>query len=461
MAIPDSRRKCRLLALSPIADDPRVRRMGDALSDDGWDVTGIGLPGAVSAPPSWPILTHPPIAEPQGRAGLAERASAVVAAAVLAPAEGLFRIAGSPYAAALGDFRRVAVNAERPLATLGRVIARRSAAMSQARDLLTTAEKLRAKYWLLSPYLEGMQEIVQGLEGPALWVANDWWMLPIADAGRQRSGGVIAYDSHELATEEYAERPEWRRFQRPIVAAVESALIGNARVVTTVSPSITQHLRSLYDLDVPAMTLRNAPSYEEMAFRPAGQTIRVLYHGLVRPGRGLDLAIESLPFWRKEFTLTIRGPVEGDYDKHLKERAKALNVKHRVTFMPPEAMTDLVRTASAFDIGLMALPDISLHARYALPNKLFEYLMAGLAIVVTDLPEMGSLVRSTGAGVAAARAEPAAIAEAMNSITAETLNAMKRAALEAAKRLNWQTEAAPVLAAYTEALDRNLDQAGD
>jgi hypothetical protein len=56
-------------------------------------------------------------------------------------------------------------------------------------------------------------------------------------------------------------------------------------------------------------------------------------------------------------------------------------------------MTDLVREAAAFDVGLFALPRHSNHNRYALPNKFFEYSMAGLALCVSDLPEMGALVR--------------------------------------------------------------------
>lgn len=452
-------RKCRLLAWSPIADDPRVRRMGDALTAAGWDVTGVGLAGAKSAPPAWPIISTPELdvdtrsTAGQGALATLERTGVRAASAVLAPVEQLLQIAGSSYAAPLRDIRKRAITADRPLASFARSLSRQSKRRNEERGL-SDDEKMRLRYWRLSPDLNAMKQIVEHLDGPALWVANDWWMLPIADAGQARSGGSIVYDSHELATEEYSEKPEWRRFQRPIVAAVETALISKARIVTSVSPGIRDHLKTQYDLRAPTMTLRNAPSYQETPFRPAGEKIRVLYHGLVRSGRGLETTIESVASWRSEFELTIRGPSEPAYLDALKARVNELGLGSRVTFSDPVPMTELVARARDFDIGIMALPDLSLHTRYALPNKLFEYLMAGLALIVTDLPEMRTLVNTTGAGAVTPDATPAAIAGSINSITREKLDAMRRAALVAARQYNWEVESTPVLAAYADLMDR-------
>jgi glycosyltransferase involved in cell wall biosynthesis len=453
-----NRRECRLLAWSPIADDPRVRRMGDALTEKGWNVIGIGLPGALSSPPAWPILTPPPaeLVHETKRSGemlaMAERAGARTASALLAPAEGLLRIARSPYASIISDVRQRAIRVDRPIAGLVRAVNRRAARRRQEQGL-SERDRLRSRFWALSPHLRAMKEIAEAQSGPALWVANDWWMLPIAEAGLRQAGGLMAYDSHELATEEYAERPDWERFQRPIVSAVESSLIREAKVVTTVSPRITEHLRLLYKLDAATMTLRNAPRYFETAFRPSGEKIRMLYHGLVRSGRGLEAMIESVPLLRPEFALTIRGPSDPGYLKQLQDRARTLDVAHRIAFEPPVPMTELVRMAAAFDIGVMALPDRSLHMRYALPNKLFEYLMAGLAILVTDLPEMAGLARSSRSGVIAKDATAASIAAALNATTRDQIDAMKRSALDAAKRYNWENESAPVLTAYAAAMD--------
>ena len=67
----------------------------------------------------------------------------------------------------------------------------------------------------------------------------------------------------------------------------------------------------------------------------------------------------------------------------------------RVRLAPPVAMTELVRAAKDFDVGFFALPGSSRHNELALPNKFFEYVTAGLAVCISELPEMARLVRGT------------------------------------------------------------------
>lgn len=448
--------KAVLLSLSAIADDPRVRRMGDALAARGWDVTGVGLTGAVSARPSWPVCEAPsperaPRAVSTNFSAQAERWVGRLVAASLGPGEALLHAAHSPYARVVADVRTRIPQMDRPLQSFGRAVQRRATRI--AADARRAPEERRtAQLHRLWPQLPAMHQIVRALPGPALWIANDWTTLQLAHAGRTRSGGAIVYDSHELATEEYAELPEWRRFQRPLVQAMEQRFIGEARVVSSVSPGITAHLERLYGLQhAKRLTLLNAPSYVPTDFRPTGNVTRLLYHGVVAAGRGLEETIDAVAMLRPDFTLTIRGPASTpEYLRSLQKRAEP--VASRVTFEPPVPMTQLVSAARAFDVGVMALPGHSLHADYALPNKLFEYLMAGLAIAVTDLREMGALARSTGAGVTIPALSAASIAGTLNKLTREHIDEKRRAALEAARTLNWEAQSGPVLDAYEAAM---------
>ena len=62
----------------------------------------------------------------------------------------------------------------------------------------------------------------------------------------------------------------------------------------------------------------------------------------------------------------------------------------RVRLAPPVPMTSLVQEAAGFDIGLFALPRSSRHNELALPNKFFEYIMAGLATCRHGIARNGS-----------------------------------------------------------------------
>ncbi len=122
-------------------------------------------------------------------------------------------------------------------------------------------------------------------------------------------------------------------------------------------------------------------------------------------------------------------------------------------FLPAVPMAGLVAAAAAHDVGVMVPPDTTDHMRYCLPNKFFEYVMAGLGVLVTDLPDMAALVRSYGFGTLVERCEPAAIAAAVNRLEPGMVAAQRAAARAAAPELSWERESQALLAALAPALE--------
>lgn len=392
-----------LLAVSKIPSDPRVRRQGDAFADAGWRVFAVGMPSGDGPPTRWPVLTpdHVP-----------------VMAGAAAPPGFLSRIGTA----------------------LQLVGARASTAAADA------------LYWQMGGIGDQLFRVAHH-ETADIWVANDWSTLPLAARLARVNGGVYTYDSHELAVEEFAERRLWRLLRRPYVAALEARHISGAQHVSAVSRPIAERLQSLYDLPGTPLVVRNLPAYRETPFRPTGMPIRVLYHGVISPNRGLEEAIASVRDWRAGITLTIRGPGSDAYIAELKSVAAVIGVTERFSVLPPVATTELVAEAAAYDIGLHPLPDLSANNRYALPNKVFEYAMAGLALCVSDLPEMARLVSEHGIG----RTFPTTsltqgIAAAVNAFEPSEIDTFKRASLEAAKVLCWEQESARMVDAYRSLL---------
>ena len=119
---------------------------------------------------------------------------------------------------------------------------RRAATRRIGELTLPKSERLMRRFWRMKPM---GRHPARGLE--AGWtcplIANDWPMLPVAVEAAAAKGGIVVYDSHEMALEEFAEKPEWRRFVRPVVAHVEESYISHAKVISSVSPGITAHLR--------------------------------------------------------------------------------------------------------------------------------------------------------------------------------------------------------------------------
>jgi glycosyltransferase involved in cell wall biosynthesis len=185
----------------------------------------------------------------------------------------------------------------------------------------------------------------------------------------------------------------------------------------------------------------------------------VLYHGIVTPGRGLEATIDSVAAWRPQLELTIRGPGVDHYLAVLRSRIAERGLTDRVILAPAVPMTALVHEAAAYDIGFFALPGSSRHNEFALPNKFFEYIMAGLALCVTNLPEMGRLIHMHELGVTFDSVDPAVIAGAINELDPSTIDRYKRNALLAAGELCWERESERLVKAYEALLDRAVPQA--
>lgn len=308
-----------------------------------------------------------------------------------------------------------------------------------------------ATYWTLNDRFERLYDVASRRQAD-IWLANDWTALPIARRLAAEQGVPYAYDTHELAVDEYAHRLLWRLTQRPVIAAIERGGIAGSAVTSCVSQGIADRLHELYGLPQKPLLIRNMPRYEAYPYRPCGETIQVLYHGVVNVGRGLEACIDSVALWSPEFKLTIRGPGPAEYLEALAARIKAVGLGDRVTLAPPVPMIDLVREAALFDIGLFALPGHSKQNVHVLPNKFFEYTMAGLALCVSDLPEMTALLRQHDLGRSIPDVTPQAIAAAINGFDRAAIDIHKRHALEAAKLLNWEAEADRLFAAIEQAV---------
>jgi glycosyltransferase involved in cell wall biosynthesis len=428
------------LALSAIADDPRVRRQAEAFHRAGWNIVAVGLPGARSAAPEWRILTaeNLPITRVEA-----------------------FGCGTAPAG------RRHRPFLPKMLRLVGRLVYRLPRALVSGRvryALRLLAVRVRPAiaqdiYWSFSENIRCVYDCAKKVTA-AVWLANDWTMLPLAARLAREKGGMYCYDTHEFAAEEYGDNRSWRLWRRPMVCALEREFIGQAAVVSAVSTGIAERLGKLYQLAGAAIAVRNTPHFEAVAFHPTSfDRIGVLYHGIVTPGRGLEATIDSVAAWRSEFDLTIRGPGEEHYLGSLRKRISERGLMDRITMAPPVPMTALVREAAVYDIGFFALPGSSRHNEFALPNKFFEYIMAGLALCLTDLPEMSRVAREYGLGVTFHSVEPEAIAAAINALDPTSIDRYKRNALAAARELCWERESERLVSAYTALLHRKAPQA--
>ncbi|MDP5171756.1 MAG: glycosyltransferase [Bacteroidia bacterium] len=219
--------------------------------------------------------------------------------------------------------------------------------------------------------------------------ANDLDTLLACTAAARLKRCSLIYDSHELFTEvpELIHRPATRK----IWLWLEQWLVPKLRTAYTVNESLAKIFTEKYK--VPFVAIRNVPFAKPMPSPPKPGRV-IIYQGALNLGRGIDLMIDAMALL-EGFELRIIG--RGDVEEDLRKRAASLPAG-RVTFygfMPLEKLAAITAEAS---LGLSLEEDLGANYHFASPNKVYDYIQAGIPVLVSDLPEMRSLVESTGCG---------------------------------------------------------------
>jgi succinoglycan biosynthesis protein ExoA len=282
---------------------------------------------------------------------------------------------------------------------------------------------------------------------PAVVHAHDLNTLAAGRRAARALGARLVYDAHELHRARNGMGPVARRW----AAARERRLARAADVVVTATGTWADILARESGIPRPVV-LRNVPErvaqvrprdLRGAAGVPAGAPV-LLYVGSVQRGRGIEEVLDALPLL-PECHLVVVG--YGAHLPALRQRAAAAGLAARVHFPGPVDNREVVDWSAGADVGTCLIARTSFSYYTSLPNKLFDYIQAGLPVLASDFPEMGAVVRATGAGEVCDPADPAAVAAAVRRILAEPAPYRERARAAAAQ-LVWEDEVQPLLAAY-------------
>jgi len=296
-------------------------------------------------------------------------------------------------------------------------------------------------------------EFVRGLRAlrPDVVHAHDAAMLLPGIVGARLTGARLVYDSHELATSvPYRERA-WAWF----VATIERIVVPRCVAVITVSDGIARRLQARYRLAGEPTVVRNV---SELAIAGAGGLRRrmgldehaslVLHQGAPAPARGCEVLIEALT--RLEGVhLAFLGDPESGYGEQLRAAVAQAGVEDRVAMLASVPLSGLLANTAEADVGVTLLQDTCENHLLALPNKLFEYIAAGVPVVASALPETQRLVDSTGTGWCTTPDDPDAVAHALRlALDARDDPALADRLREAARELCWSREQHRLLGLY-------------
>ena len=305
-------------------------------------------------------------------------------------------------------------------------------------SLLTTHYKKGWRFYL--EFNVSLRRRLMELKPDAVW-ANDTDTLLGCWMAASKLRKPLVMDAHEL----FPEVPEIQRkpFVKWVWRTIERCLMPKCDALLTVCDSIAAYYKEKYGVEM--AVVRNLPACGGNLENPGngfdkisqdfdgsnkswkskenledlkdshnfaergGEEKMLLYQGKVNVGRGVDWAIDALE-WLEDCRLVVAG--DGDLLEEMKAYAKSKPWCDRIEFlgrMKPEEMETITPKA---DVGLVMLEDMGLSYHFALPNRIGDFVAAGVPMVVSDLPEMAAVVRKFGGGevmyssIAASRRSP-------------------------------------------------------
>jgi glycosyltransferase involved in cell wall biosynthesis len=289
----------------------------------------------------------------------------------------------------------------------------------------------------------------------AVFHGNDLPTLPLTAWAARLHGGKALYDSHELWV---GMVPEMTSLLNSVARWVEHRYIRQMDAVVTVNDLIAEELRRQYRIPLPSVVMNCPEPVVPCAVDPScsiraklglsPETPIILYQGRYELGRGLEELIESGRYLSKG-VIVLRG--YGSNEADLRQRVSGLGAPGRVFMVEPVPMADLVNAAAEADVGVVPYTAYSPGYYYASPNKLFEYMFAGLAIAVSNLPFLEKIVRDHDLGVVFDPADPRHIAEQLNALVgnpARLRACRENATWVARNRYNWDHEGGKLIRLY-------------
>jgi glycosyltransferase involved in cell wall biosynthesis len=253
----------------------------------------------------------------------------------------------------------------------------------------------------------------------------------------------LIYDSHEI----FCEVPELQTntTKKKIWELLEGFIVPKLKYCITVNESIANYFTNKYK--VPFVFVRNIPNYKKILNLksrtdlnlPLGKKIVILQGAGINIQRGAEELVESFKYLDDNYLLLIIG--SGDVISTLKENASKLQLQNKIRFIDKIPALQLRHYTANSNLGVTIDKDTNLNYHFSLPNKVFDYMHAGIPILATKLPEIENLISKYQIGVFIENHDSKHIAQQISTfLNCNNYLEFKGNTVIAAIENNWETE---------------------
>jgi glycosyltransferase involved in cell wall biosynthesis len=277
-------------------------------------------------------------------------------------------------------------------------------------------------------------------------------LLPLGILLKYLYGAKLVYDTHELETEANGSGG----IRKKLSKLMEQLLIKKVDLIFVVSKNIADWYASTYKikrpeviLNVPKLFKQKKTNHFRQKLNIKSDSIIVLYQGGLSKGRGVDLLLETFKE-RKDDSVVIVFMGDGELkDKIVQESMKSSSI----FFHPAVDSAIVLEYTSSADIGIHMIKNTCLNHYYCMPNKLFEYAMAGLPVIVSNMKEMREMVKKYNMGIVVKDESTISINEAIDKVLTLDIQQIKQNARKCAEENAWEEQEVKMINEYKRVLN--------
>lgn len=268
-------------------------------------------------------------------------------------------------------------------------------------------------------------------------------------------GIPLVYDTHEIFTEV----PELagKNFKQGVWRRIERWIFPKLKNVFTVNQSISDWYYDKYK--VRPIVVRNMPrkiAPENLSFTrrelklPENKKIIILQGAGINIDRGSEELVQAMKYLDDVILLIVGS---GDVIPKLKDMIQQENLREKVIITGKVPHEQLRKYTSVADLGVTLDKPTNINYKFSLPNKVFDYIQAGIPVLCSDLPEVARIVREYKVGVVAGSFDPQILAKTISSaLSSREYPKWKENTKSAREELCWETDEDKLVTVYSQFL---------
>ena len=317
--------------------------------------------------------------------------------------------------------------------------------------------KLKSRNWSknktiqLFKYLEFVYRVVSQYNYAEVIHCNDLNTLPIGYIIKKfyNKNVKVVYDAHEYETEVNG----LMGIHKNLAKKLEKFLIKRVDKTITVSDAIANEYVKHYNIVKPALVL-NTPPFQAVekkdifrrTFNIGEEKTIFLYQGGLSKGRGIEILLDTFKKAESiDSVIVFMG--SGPLERLVKEASTAYD---NIYFHKAVAPNRLLEYTNSADFGILFYENSCLNHYYCSPNKMFEYLMADLPVIVSNLYEMKRLVENNSIGVIAQENTPNGLKEAIEKAKKLNREELQKNIQRVKAIYNWEEQEKVLLNLYMD-----------